>query len=39
MKLDINGAVRDVDANGDVPLLWVLRDFLQLSGTDRKSVV
>lgn len=33
MKLDINGAVRDVDAGGDMPLLWVLRDLLQLSGT------
>ena len=33
MKLDINGAVRDVDASGDMPLLWVLRDLLQLSGT------
>jgi isoquinoline 1-oxidoreductase subunit alpha len=32
-KLDINGAVRDVDADGDMPLLWVLRDLLQLSGT------
>jgi len=33
MKLDINGAIRDVDASGDMPLLWVLRDLLQLSGT------
>jgi isoquinoline 1-oxidoreductase alpha subunit len=33
MKLDINGAVREVDASGDMPLLWVLRDLLQLSGT------
>ena len=33
MKLDINGAVRDVDASDDMPLLWVLRDLLQLSGT------
>lgn len=33
MKLDINGAVRDVDASGDMPLLWVLRDLLALSGT------
>ena len=32
-KLDVNGAVRDVDADGDMPLLWVLRDLLQLSGT------
>jgi isoquinoline 1-oxidoreductase subunit alpha len=33
MRLDINGAVRDVEASGDMPLLWVLRDVLQLSGT------
>ena len=33
MKLDINGAVHEVDASGDMPLLWVLRDLLQLSGT------
>jgi isoquinoline 1-oxidoreductase alpha subunit len=33
MKLDINGAVRDVDASDDMPLLWVLRDLLQLTGT------
>ena len=33
MKLDINGAVRDVDASDDMPLLWVLRDLLQLNGT------
>ncbi|WP_224372879.1 (2Fe-2S)-binding protein [Hyalangium versicolor] len=32
-KLDINGAVREVEASGDMPLLWVLRDLLQLSGT------
>ncbi len=33
MKLDINGALREVDASGDMPLLWVLHDLLQLSGT------
>jgi isoquinoline 1-oxidoreductase subunit alpha len=33
MKLDINGAVREVDASGDMPLLWVLRDVLGLRGT------
>jgi isoquinoline 1-oxidoreductase alpha subunit len=33
MKLDINGAVREVEASSDMPLLWVLRDLLQLSGT------
>jgi len=32
-KLDVNGAVRDVEASSDMPLLWVLRDLLQLSGT------
>jgi len=32
-KLDVNGEVREVDASGDMPLLWVLRDLLQLSGT------
>ena len=33
MKLDINGAVHEVDASGDMPLLWVLRDLLALQGT------
>jgi isoquinoline 1-oxidoreductase alpha subunit len=33
MKLDVNGTARDVDASDDMPLLWVLRDVLQLSGT------
>jgi isoquinoline 1-oxidoreductase alpha subunit len=33
MKLDINGSVREVDASGDMPLLWVLRDLLALHGT------
>jgi aerobic-type carbon monoxide dehydrogenase small subunit (CoxS/CutS family) len=33
MKLDINGVGHDVEASGDMPLLWVLRDLLQLSGT------
>jgi isoquinoline 1-oxidoreductase alpha subunit len=33
MKLDINGAVREVDASGDMPLLWVIRDLLELNGT------
>jgi aerobic-type carbon monoxide dehydrogenase small subunit (CoxS/CutS family) len=32
-KLDVNGTVRDVDASDDMPLLWVLRDVLELSGT------
>ena len=33
MKLDINGTVREVDANGEMPLLWVIRDLLNLPGT------
>lgn len=33
LKLDINGSVRDVEASGDMPLLWVLRDLLALNGT------
>ena len=32
-KLTINGQVRDVDAPPDMPLLWVLRDLLKLTGT------
>ena len=33
MKLDVNGSVREVDAPEDMPLLWVLRDVLGLTGT------
>jgi isoquinoline 1-oxidoreductase alpha subunit len=33
MKLDVNGAEREVDAPADMPLLWVLRDLLHLTGT------
>ncbi|MEO8089513.1 MAG: (2Fe-2S)-binding protein [Gemmatimonadales bacterium] len=33
MKLTINGAQREVDAPSDMPLLWVLRDLLGLTGT------
>jgi len=32
MKLQVNGTVREVDAPGDMPLLWVLRDLLGISG-------
>jgi len=32
-KLMINGEVRDIDAPPDMPLLWVLRDLLKLTGT------
>ena len=31
--LNVNGKRRDVDVPGDTPLLWVLRDELQLTGT------
>jgi isoquinoline 1-oxidoreductase subunit alpha len=33
VKLDVNGSVREVDASTDMPLLWVLRDLLGLTGT------
>ncbi len=33
MKLNINGTAHDVDAPEDMPLLWVLRDRLGLTGT------
>ena len=33
MKLTINGTVREVDAPPDMPLLWVLRDLLGMTGT------
>ncbi len=32
MKLDVNGTVREVDAPEDMPLLWVLRDLLGITG-------
>ena len=32
-QLKVNGQARDVDAVGDTPLLWVLRDNLGLTGT------
>ncbi|HEX9289075.1 MAG TPA: (2Fe-2S)-binding protein [Anaeromyxobacteraceae bacterium] len=32
MKLDVNGTVREIDAPGDTPLLWVLRDVLGYTG-------
>jgi len=33
MKLDVNGAVREVEAPEEMPLLWVLRDLLGMTGT------
>jgi isoquinoline 1-oxidoreductase subunit alpha len=32
-RLEINGAVHEVDVPGEMPLLWVLRDELGLVGT------
>ena len=32
-SLSVNGQQRDVDADGQTPLLWVLRENLQLIGT------
>ena len=32
-KLNVNGSVREVDAEPDTPLLWVLREQLGLTGT------
>jgi len=33
VTLNVNGRTVTVDASGDTPLLWVLRDHLQLTGT------
>ncbi len=33
VSLRLNGEVRDVDAPPDMPLLWVLRDILGMTGT------
>jgi isoquinoline 1-oxidoreductase alpha subunit len=33
MDLEVNGQVRTFDAQPDMPLLWVLRDLLQMTGT------
>ena len=32
-KLTINGETRELDVDGDMPLLWALRDHLGLTGT------
>lgn len=32
-SLDVNGLVKTVDADADTPLLWILRDNLNLVGT------
>lgn len=33
LRLDINGRVQQVEVEPDTPLLWVLRDVLELTGT------
>jgi len=33
IKLSVNGRVHDVDAPADTPLLWVLREWLGMTGT------
>jgi isoquinoline 1-oxidoreductase alpha subunit len=33
MELDVNGQVRTFDAQPEMPLLWVLRDLLHMTGT------
>ena len=33
IKLNVNGQLRDVDVAGDTPLLWTLRDVLNMTGT------
>jgi isoquinoline 1-oxidoreductase subunit alpha len=33
MKINVNGATRELDVTADMPLLWVLRDVLGLAGT------
>ena len=33
MKLTVNGTAREVDAPPDMPLLWVLRDLIGMTGT------
>jgi isoquinoline 1-oxidoreductase subunit alpha len=33
MKMTVNGVERDVEAEEDMPLLWALRDILNLTGT------
>src|SRR5215470_19702750 len=32
-SIKVNGTIRSVDVDGDIPLLWVLRDVLGLTGT------
>jgi len=33
IRLNVNGVIHDIDVEPDAPLLWVLRDELELTGT------
>jgi isoquinoline 1-oxidoreductase alpha subunit len=33
IKLNVNGTIREVDVTEDTPLLWTLRDVLNMTGT------
>ena len=33
MKIQVNGKLQEVDVEPEMPLLWVLRDVLQMAGT------
>ena len=33
MQLNINGKIREIDAEPDMPLLWAIRDLVGLTGT------
>ena len=33
IRFTVNGEVQEIDAPGEMPLLWVLRDFLGMTGT------
>jgi hypothetical protein len=33
LALTVNGQTKQVDAEGDAPLLWVIREHLQMTGT------
>jgi isoquinoline 1-oxidoreductase alpha subunit len=37
ITLDVNGKRYEVDVPPDVPLLWVLREHLRLTGTKRSQ--
>jgi len=38
ISLTINGAQRQIDADPDMPLLWVIRDILGMNGTNLVAV-